>query len=220
MAVKICLVWPFLTLCAGFASANGIAMAGQMQANGLPNNLLLALDPVAVIIFGVFVEKWLYPFCERRKIRFENIKRITVGLLFMAFTMAYGTMTQALVYRAAPCYDFPLECSASNGGSIPNEVNILIQLPLYALLAVSHILAFVTGMAYTYKKAPKNMKSMLQSFMALMWGVGYGFGAAVSPAARNPHLVNVWTGLTSAMGLATIAFWFSFRQYDRRDSTR
>ncbi|KAF3004534.1 hypothetical protein E8E14_000105 [Neopestalotiopsis sp. 37M] len=219
MAIKVCLAWPILRLCVGLISSLSIAQAGQMQTVGIPNDLLMASNSIALVLIGLVVENWLYPFLQRQHIDFLEMGRITVGLFFMAVSMAYGTVVQALIYNAGPCYNRPLECLGVDGRKVtdPNAVNVLVQLPLYILVAVSEVFAFVTGSAYAYKKAPQNMKSVLQSFYAAMSGVGYLLAVAVSPTAKNPDLVVLWASVSGVMGLTTVIFWLCFRHYDKQE---
>ncbi|RYP79590.1 hypothetical protein DL769_002900 [Monosporascus sp. CRB-8-3] len=206
MAVKVCLAWPILRLCVGITSSNSIAQAGQMQTGGVPNDLLMASNAIALVLIGLVVENGLYPFLEKHRIPFREMARIATGLFFMAVSMAYGMIVQALIYKAPPCYNFPLECQGSDGRIItePNHINVLVQLPLYILVAVSEVFAFVTGSAYAYKKAPPNMKSVLQSFYASMSGVGYLLAVALGPASKNPGLVVLWGSVTGVMGLTAM----------------
>ncbi|KAK3687888.1 hypothetical protein B0T22DRAFT_378152 [Podospora appendiculata] len=221
MAVKVCLVWPFFRLCIGILSSSGIAQAGQMQTSGIPNNLLMAFNAVGLVVVGIVVEHGLYPFLERRRIVFGDMARIVTGLVFMAVSMAYLTMVQALIYAAPPCYSFVQQCVVGPDGDVftgPNEVNVLVQLPDYVLVSIAEVFALVTGQAYAYKQAPANMKSMLQSIYAVFNGIGYLLAVLISPAAKNPDLVIMWASLTGVMGAATVVFWFCFRSYDRREA--
>lgn len=52
----------------------------------------------------------LYRILEKRRIPFRDMARIEVGLLFLALSMVYSTMVQALIYNAPPCYNYPMEC--------------------------------------------------------------------------------------------------------------
>lgn len=216
------LVWPFLRLSLGILSASGIAQAGQMQSGGIPNNLLMAFNAVALVIVGLIIENYLYPFLEKQRIAFGDMARIEVGLFFMALSMAYGTVVQALIYGAPPCYNMPQQCLGPDGKTItePNEINMLVQLPVYVLVAVSEVFALVTGQAYAYKKAPPQMKSMLQSIYAVFNGIGYLFAMAIGPTAKNPDLVIMWASVTGVMGAATVVFWICFRSYDRNDGAK
>ncbi|KAK3324467.1 hypothetical protein B0T19DRAFT_464553 [Cercophora scortea] len=190
-----------------------ICLAGQMQTSGIPINLVMAFNAVGLVVVGIVVEHGLYPFLEKR--------RIVTGLVFMAVSMAYLTMVQALIYAAPPCYNFVQQCVIGPDGAIftgPNEVNVLVQLPDYVLVSIAEVFALVTGQAYAYKQAPANMKSMLQSIYAVFNGIGYLLAVLISPAAKNPDLVIMWASLTGVMGAATVVFWICFRSYDRREA--
>jgi proton-dependent oligopeptide transporter, POT family len=191
-----------------------------MRTNGVPNNAFMSINPIALAIVGVLVENLLYPSLEKRDVYFGDIARIVVGLLFMAFCMAYSTLVQVLIYIAPPCYRFAGQCTNLEGTLItgPNDVNAWIQLPVYALLAVSEVFALVTGQAYAYKQAPPHMKSLLQSMYALFNGFGYVLAMAISPTAKNPNLVYLWASATAVMTAATVVFWLCFRSYDRKGS--
>lgn len=192
-----------------------------MQTLGVPNNLLMALNSVALVIIGIIIENGLYPFLEKRRIPFRDMARIEVGLLFMALSMAYSTMVQALIYNSPPCYNYPMECTGPDGQRItgPNNVNVFVQLPMYVIVAVSEVFAMVTGQAYAYKQAPLNMKSLLQSIYAVFNGIGYLLAMAIGPTAKNPDLVVMWACVTGVMGAAAIVFWFCFRHYDRKPAS-
>lgn len=193
-----------------------------MQSSNVPNNLWMALNSVALVIFGLIIENGLYPLLEKRRIFFGDMARIVVGLFFKALSMAYGTIVQALIYKSPPCYDFPMECVGSDGRTIsgPNEISVLVQLPVYVIVAVSEVFAMVTGQAYAYKQAPLNMKSLLQSIYAVFNGFGYLLAMAIGPTAKNPDLVIMWASVTGVMGGATIVFWICFRSYDRRGAVQ
>src|SRR2546421_6302876 len=114
-------------MCFNQMQNNLVSQAGQMELHGLPNDTIQALNPIACIILGPIVQKILYPFLNNRKISFRPIARITVGFITVIASMAYAAGVQRLIYNAGPCYDQPLACSASDGGRIPNHVNVWLQ---------------------------------------------------------------------------------------------
>lgn len=181
---------------------------------GIPNDAMKTSNAMALVILGIAVQKWLYPALEKRKIQFKPMARITVGLLFMTLAIAYGTAVQVMIYCAGPCYQYPTQCDASDNG-LPNHVNVFVTLPMYVLIALSEIFAFVTGNEYAYKQAPKNMKSVMQSIYGLMTAIGSILGIALSPLSQNPLLIVSWSVVTGIMFVATCLFWVIFHKYDR-----
>ncbi|KAJ5802680.1 oligopeptide transporter [Penicillium pulvis] len=201
-----------LWLCIFQASANRISQAAQMETMGIPNDAMKTSNAMALVILGIAVEKWLYPALENRKIQFKPMARITVGLLFMTLGIAYGTAVQVMIYHAGPCYQYPTECGASENG-LPNHINVMVTLPMYMLIALAEIFAFVTGNEYAYKQAPKDMKSVMQSIYALMTAIVLGI--ALSPLSQNPLLIVSWGTVTGIMFVVTCFFWVIFHKHDR-----
>jgi POT family proton-dependent oligopeptide transporter len=96
-------------------------------------------------------------------------------------------------------------------------VIVWVQVPVYFILAVGEILGFVTALEYSYSKAPRDMKAMVQAFTQLMAGIGAALGMAISPAASDPNLVKFYAALAAVMAGTAVVFWLLFHEYDRID---
>lgn len=188
-----------------------------MDLHGTPNDLIRVFNGISCVLCGPIIQKGLYPLLNRYKIPFRPLARITVAFLVMACAMAYAAGIQKLIYSSGPCYNYPLECEASRDGLVHNSVNVWIQVPLYFILAVAEILGFVAATEYSYSKAPKDMKALLQAFAQLMSGVGAALGIALSPTAKNPLLVWLYTSLAGVMLVSAFGFWILFGKYDAVD---
>jgi proton-dependent oligopeptide transporter, POT family len=188
-----------------------------MESYGLPNDLFKTLNPIGCIIFGPVVQNILYPYLNRRKIEFPPIARIATGFVFMAMSIAIAAGIQDLIYTSGPCYNMPLTCPVSEGGTIPNTVNVFIQTPVYIIMAFSELFALATGYEYSYTKAPQRMKSFVQAISVFMAGIGSALGMAISTVDYDPHLTTLYTSLTVVMIVNAIVFWFSFRKLDKID---
>ena len=184
-----------------------------MQTHVVPNDALLNIQPISIIIILPLIQGQLYPFFNRRKIAFQVISRITVGFLVAALAMAYAALVQHLIYKTGPCYDLPLECAANVG---PNEINAWIQSPVYILLAVSSIFMTVAGLEFAYTLAPASMKSLIQAIYVLSGAVGAALGIAISPAAHNPNLVIIYACIAGGMLFTTIVFWKLYAKHNHR----
>ncbi|KAK3358787.1 peptide transporter PTR2-A [Lasiosphaeria hispida] len=211
--VMACFV-PF-HLCMNQIANNLVSQAGQMQLGGVPNDMIQALNSIACILLGPLMQNMLYPSLRRIGIAFGPIARMTWAFVAMSTAMAYAAGVQKLIYSRGPCYDHPLACPDAAGGSVPNEINVWVQTPLYFLLAVAEILGFTTLSEYSYSEAPKNMRSLVQALGQLSSGVGSGLGMAVSPVSVDPQILWLYTGLAVAMVVVAPTFWWAFSRYDK-----
>jgi hypothetical protein len=187
---------------------NLISQAGQMETNGTPNDLLPAMNQVGCIVLGPLIQELLYPFLHRRRVYLTAVSRIAIGFTFVALSMLYATVVQFFIYRS-PTYD---DQPGSSGGS--SRINVWTQAPLYFLIAAGEIFAYVTALEYAYDRAPKAMKVVVQAVGLLVGGAGSACAMALTPVARDPHLVTFYGSLTVGMAVTTIVFWILFRKYD------
>lgn len=82
-----------------------------------------------------------------------------------------------------------MACAASGGGEIKNQVHVALQTPAYFLIGLSEIFASITGLEYAFTKAPPSMKSFVTAMFLLTSAFGAALAMAISPTAKDPHLV-------------------------------
>lgn len=137
--------------------------------------------------------------------------------------MAYAAIVQSRIYAAAPCYSSPSNCEAgkiSEGKYEPNQVHVAWQAPAYVLVALSEILASITGLELAYAKAPENMKSFIMSLFLLTSAAGSALGIFIAPFGMDPHLVWFYSGLAVAAGATGGLFHWVFRGVDEGGDVR
>lgn len=196
---------------------NLVSQAGQMRLGGIPNDTIQALNGIACVLLGPVIQKSLYPMLRRYGIAFNPIARMTTAFVVMSTAMTFTAGLQKLIYTMGPCFDHPLECPSSKGGSIPNDISVWAQTPVYFLLAIAEILGFATLSEYSYSKAPQDMRSVVQALRQITAGIGAALGIAVSPLAVNPKILYLYAGLAVVMIVVAPIFWFAFRGYDKID---
>ncbi|KAK7712056.1 peptide transporter ptr2 [Botryosphaeria dothidea] len=220
LACKVFCFYPIYWAAFGQMSNNFISQAGQMQLHGIPNDIMQNIDPFAVICLIPLMDRYAYPFLRRRGFAMKPITRITFGFLFAALSMAYASFLQHLIYASAPCFDAPSACPDSlrpDGTHEPNRVHVVFQTPAYLVLAVSEILASVTGLEYAFTKAPASMKSFIMALYLLTTAVGAMIGGLISPFARDPLLVGLYGGLAVACLVTAGVFWMVFKKYNEAE---
>lgn len=213
-ACKVFAFYPLYWVVYGQMLNNFVSQAAQMETHNLPNDILQAINSIAIIIFIPVCERLVYPFI-RRFTPFKAITKITMGYMFATGAMIYAAVLQHYIYSSGPCYDEPLKCAGYEG--VPNHVHVAIQAPAYFLIAMSEIFASITGLEYAYTKAPVSMKSFITSLFLLTNAIGSAIGIALSSTSEDPKLVWNYTGLAVSCFLAGTAFWFIFKHYNYRE---
>ncbi|KAJ7058459.1 PTR2-domain-containing protein [Mycena amicta] len=218
-ACRVFLWFPLYSLTAGQMNSNLTSQAATMTTNGLPNDILSNIDPLALIVCIPICDFLLYPALHRRGIRFTPLKRITLGFLTAATAMAWAAALQSRIYATNPCGYTAATCKDSDDHSLVSPINVWTQSPAYALIALSEILASITGLEYAFTKAPANMRSLV---MSLFLGT-YAFSAFLSEAllwlSADPLLVWNYSVLATlaSVGGCTLWWWASATGLDRED---
>ena len=83
--------------------------------------------------------------------------------------------------------------------------------------ALAEIFAYITGMEYAFTKAPASMKSLVIALYLLACSVGSLLGITLSPTSENPKVFVQFASLTGVMFVTTVAFYFGFSTYDKKE---
>jgi POT family proton-dependent oligopeptide transporter len=221
---------------------NLTSQAAVMKLNGLPNDVLSNLDPFALILLIPICDIWIYPLLRKFHIRFSPIKKITLGFYTGAAAMVWAAVIQAYIYKYSICGTgaaglLPAELGGDGETMCPTvDINVWAQTGAYVLIAISEILASITGLEYAFSKAPKNMRSLVMSFNLFMSAISAALGEAFvslsagmftfSRSFRFFHILTygidpllVWNygvmGVLSFIG-GTL-FWIQYRGLDKDD---
>ncbi|KAK7220098.1 hypothetical protein V2G26_008101 [Clonostachys chloroleuca] len=211
---RVLLSMAVFTLCMGQMLNNLVSQAGQMELHGVPNDMIQALSGIAVVLLGPAIQG-VMSLLAKRRILLGPIVRMAISFIFTAAGMAFAGGVQQLIYSAPPCYNAPLACAESMGGTIPNNINVWMQTPIHFILASGEILGYVAMDEVSYTNSPQGLKSVVQAFKQLSNCLGSILGLALSPVSRDPYLVVLYSSLAGVMVLITGIFWYYFGKYDR-----
>ena len=197
-----------------------------MELHGLPNDILPNVDAITLIILIPVADRLIYPFIRTRlHLAFTPITRITWGFFIAALSMTYAAVLQSRIYASPPCFFSPSNCQAghiafSESSYKPNQINVLWQAPAYFLIALSEILASITGLELAYAKAPENMKSFIMSLFLLTSAAGSALGMLIAPFGKDPWLVWFYGALAIAAGATGGVFHWMFRSVNQDSGER
>lgn len=188
-----------------------------MNTHGLPNDILSNLDPLALIILIPICDLVVYPALRRAGINFSPIKKITLGFFTGSAAMVWAAVVQHYVYKTNPCGYQASTCADADGKAITSPLNVWIQTGAYVLIAISEILASITGLEYAFTKAPKNMRSLVMATFLFMSAISSAIGEAFVSLSADPLLVWNYGAMAVLAFLAGIGFWFSYRKLDKEE---
>lgn len=196
---------------------NLVSQAAVMQLNGLPNDILSNLDPLALMIFIPLCDLVLYPSLRKAKINFTPIKKITFGFFTGSAAMVWACVVQYYIYLRSPC-------GSNASGTLPSGeacpsvgISVWAQTGAYVLIALSEIFASITSLEYAFSKAPRNMRSMVQAVALFMSAISAALGQAFTPLSADPYLVWNYGVVAVLAAVAGAAFWMQFRGLDAEE---
>ncbi len=205
-----------LPLCTGLCynqiNNNLIAQAGSMVKNGVPNEIVGNLNPLAICILIPILDLIVYPGLRRAGINFSPLKRICAGFFVASMAMVWAAVVQYYVYQRSPCGNMP-----NGDGCEPAPLSMWIQSGSYILISIAELFASVTGLEYAFTKAPKNMKSLVMSIFLFQTAISNAIGFALVPLAEDPLLIWNYGVFAVISAVCGCLFWFFFHKLDKEE---
>ncbi|KAJ4377534.1 hypothetical protein N0V83_000359 [Neocucurbitaria cava] len=190
--------------------SNLTQMCSTMELHGVPNDVLSNLDPIAIIIIVPIMDSLVYPALRKRGIRFTPIKKITAGFILGSFAMVWAAVLQYYIYKTSGYYANPSD-------EYRSPINVWAVTGVYVLIATSEIFASVTTLEYAFTKAPKNMRSLVQSVQLFTTAFSAALAQAFTPLTNDPHLVWNYGAVAIISFVTGVAFHFAYRRMDQEE---
>ncbi|KAI1206118.1 POT family protein [Annulohypoxylon truncatum] len=204
-AVSIFLYVPIWILNDGGVGAVASNQGAAMTSNGAPNDLLNNFNPLVIIVFSPLMAQVVYPFLERKKIKFGRISRMTFGFSLAILSGVIGAIVQYRVYETSPCGYYASTCDDVS------PISIWWQIPNVALGAISEIFVNVTSYELAYARAPEHMKATILALFLFMTALSSALGEILIPAIVDPTLVWAWAAPAIALFVQTVIFHWRYR---------
>ncbi|KAB8204850.1 POT family-domain-containing protein [Aspergillus parasiticus] len=215
-ALKACAVflwYPLYWLAYGQMTNNLTSQAATMELHGVPNDIIMNLNPVTLIIFIPIMDQVVYPGIQRLGVRFTPLKRMYAGYMLAAISMVSATVIQHYIYQTGKCGKYPGEKSCKT----PAPINVWVQAVPYVLIAFSEISTSITGYEYAFTKAPKNMKSLVQSIYLFMHAISSAIQQGLTPLSTDPLLVWNYGFVAVLSFIGGNLFWITHRKLDKEE---
>lgn len=118
------------------------------------------------------------------------------------------------------------ECGSYAGGKLPNgkkcphtSIHIAVQVGVYVLIAGSLTLFNPATLEYSYSKAPRNMRSMVNAFQTSMGAVASAISMAFVGLSDDPLLVWNYGTMAVISFVAGCLFYWKHRGLDKEEDS-
>ncbi|GAD95050.1 MFS peptide transporter, putaitve [Paecilomyces variotii No. 5] len=213
-AIKACAVflwYPIYWLAYGQMTGNLTSQAATMQLDGAPNDIINNLDPLALIIFIPIMDQFVYPSIRKMGFTFTPIKKIFTGYMVATSAMVSATVIQYYIYKTSPCGSHASSCKETA------PINVWVQTVPYVLIAFSEIFAAITGYEYAYTKAPKNMRSLVQSLFLFMNAISSAIAQALVSLSTDPLLIWNYGFVAVLAFVGGVLFYITHYSLDKQE---
>lgn len=210
-ACAIFLFFPIQQINDGGLGAAANAQSASLTSNGVPNDVLDNLNPLAIIVLIPIMNHLIYPLFQKMGIRFGPIARMTFGFLIAAIGASSYAVIQHYIYETSPCGYSVSTCEIGTGVS---PLSLWLYAIPVAVTACSEVFINVTAYEIAYSRAPPNMKEFVMAISLFMTAISTAISLATADAIQDPNLV--WAfGAPAIIGfVAAFVFYFLFRHLD------
>ncbi|PGH02772.1 hypothetical protein AJ79_07537 [Helicocarpus griseus UAMH5409] len=211
---KACLVfayYPLFWLGYNQMDSNLVSQAATMELHGAPNDLIHNLNPLGIVIMIPILDMLVYPALRWLKIRFSPLRRMGSGFFIVCCAMIWAAVVQHNIYSKGKCGKYMNKCDK------PAPLNVWIQAGAYILVGLSEIMASITGLEYSYTKAPENMRGLVFGFYHFTSAVSSAIGQAFVSLSEDPLLVWNYTVVAIISFCGGVVFWLTFRSLDAKE---
>jgi POT family proton-dependent oligopeptide transporter len=101
-AVQIFLYIPIWNLNDGGVGSVQSNQGAAMTSDGAPNDLLNHFNPLTIIVVSPILAQLVYPYLQRKGIKFGRIDRMTFGFVLAIISGVIGAIVQYRVYETSP----------------------------------------------------------------------------------------------------------------------
>jgi POT family proton-dependent oligopeptide transporter len=124
--------------------------------------------------------------------------------------MVWAAVLQHYIYKTSGYYD-------THNPKYSSNINVWAVVGVYILIAISEIFASVTTLEYAFTKAPKNMRSLVQSVQCFTTAFSAALAQAFTPLTNDPHLVWNYASVAIISFSTGILFWIFYRSMDKEE---
>jgi len=214
---RIFLFYPIANINDGGLGAAANLQSAALVSNGVPNDVLDNLNPLAIILFIPFLNHIFYPFLRARRIHFGPIARITTGFMFSAIGSIGYAAIQASIYKQSPCGNMASTCEDADGNALVAPISLWVYAVPTVVTALSECFMNITAFGLAYSRSPKNMKGLVMALNLFTTAISSAISLATASVIQDPYLTWAFAGPSIVGFVMAVIFWFTFKHLNNEE---
>ncbi|KAJ7377294.1 hypothetical protein OS493_030106 [Desmophyllum pertusum] len=143
----------------------------------VPPAWLSLVDVIFVLILIPVMDKWIYPWLDRKGWSLSVFTRISIGFLFATGSMVVAAGVESARLNAEDSRNCVNQTVAH--ANYTACMPIYFQIPQYGLIGISEVFASVGALEFAYKEAPKSMHSFVMGLFFFTQSIGSMLGGGL-----------------------------------------
>ncbi|EDO33176.1 predicted protein, partial [Nematostella vectensis] len=145
----------------------------------LPAASLSIFDIVCVLLLIPLMDKVVYPLLRYCGVRFTPLRRVGVGMLFAAASVAVAGLVE--IERKRMFRDGQWHTSTMfNKTHNVSDMSIFYQVPQFMLIGTSEVFTSITGLEFAYSQAPRCLQGLVMGIFLVTSGLGNYLASALT----------------------------------------
>ncbi|XP_031564279.1 solute carrier family 15 member 4-like [Actinia tenebrosa] len=145
----------------------------------LPAASLSIFDISSVLLLIPFMDKVIYPLLRYIGIKFTPLRRIGVGMIFAAASVAVAGFVEI---KRRNCYENGefITQNLFNKNFNASNMTVFYQVPQFVLIGTSEVFTSITGLEFAYSQAPRCLQGLVMGIFLVTSGLGNFLSSALT----------------------------------------
>lgn len=205
--LTFCLYWIVDNQVSSVFLSQGEVLDLTLGSFTIPVAALGMADAIVIMVLIPIMDKWMYPFLQRRGLNLSMLQRIGVGFLLATAAMGVSGLVEML--RLHRVHQGRVHQQTVAGARvIAADMSIFWQIPQYALIGGSEVFAATTGLEFAYSQSPSNMRSVVMALFLFTNAIGDYIGSALLAAVNGLSAPHEWIPKNLNNGRLDLYYYF------------
>ncbi|XP_046841582.1 solute carrier family 15 member 4-like isoform X2 [Xenia sp. Carnegie-2017] len=167
----------------------GLQMKLPFEYSSFPVAWLLFFNIFIILILLPIMNRFVYPWLKRHGYNMAPLTRISIGIVLSCFAVIAAGFVEIFVIQDFTENNTIEVKQTDNNSTKAANLTIFLQVPQYLFVGLGEIFAYIGGLDFAYRNAPRSMQGLVMSSNFVIDSVGSLLGSGLLKLSVLIHLV-------------------------------